>query len=85
MLLLHAESQNNSLDILFPRVISWLEGCETLAMQGGAVQPHDLVVLRGGLLQIRFLSGATPLWSRLQWSWEQVQVVIAEMSSFQHT
>lgn len=65
LLLLHAESQNNPLDILFPRIISWLEGCETLAMQGGAVQLHDLIFLRCGSLQIRFLSGATSLWSHL--------------------
>lgn len=59
--LLHAELQNNPLDILFPRGISWLEGCETLAIQGGAVQPQYLIFLKCGPLQVRFLNGTTSL------------------------
>lgn len=85
LLLLHAQSQNNPLDFLFPWGLSWLEDSETSAMQGGAVQLQYLTFLKCGPLQTRFLSRTTSFWSRLLWSWKQVQVLIAEMSSFQHT
>ena len=70
LLLLRAESLNSPLDTLFPKGISWLEGCETSAMQGGAVQPRGLASPERGPLQMRSLSGAAALWSRLQQSWE---------------
>lgn len=48
--------QNNPLEILFPRGISCLEGCETLAMQGRAVQPQYLIFLKCGSLVEQHLS-----------------------------
>lgn len=48
--LLHAESLDNPLGILFPKGISWLVGCETLVMEGGAVQPQGLTFPERGPL-----------------------------------
>lgn len=49
LLLLHAESLNNPLVIFFLKGTFWLEGYETLVMQGGAVQPHGLAFPECGL------------------------------------
>lgn len=60
LLLLHTKSLSIPLRILFPKGISWLEGCETSAMSGGAVQPHGLAFPERGPLQ---KANEVPWWS----------------------
>lgn len=60
LLLLHAESLNIPLDILFPKGISWLESCKTSAMPGAVVQPHGLTFAEHGPLQ---KANEVPQWS----------------------
>lgn len=60
LLLLHAETLNIPLDLLFPKGISQVEGCESLGMQRGALEPCGLSFPGRGPLQT---APEVPLWS----------------------